>query len=337
MQEGRSIKKVGIACQGGGTHTAFTAGVLKKILKEYPELKKSKYQIIAFSGSSGGAICALLAWYGLLQDSEKKSIELLDSFWEKIMAKNPWDSGINYLVTISTRMRSSGFPVPEISPYLYPPYGQERLKQTLEQLVDFNKIPELLKKTPHLSLFVGSVEVCTGDFRIFKNADITSQVMLASAAVPPLFPAVRIGNRLYWDGLLSHNPPIECFVHDLDADECKVDEIWIIQINPQRRSEEPKTVSDILDRRNELVANLSLNQEIRSIEAFNRWLKEGHFSTDRYKHVEIKKIELDRALDYYSKLDRSPSFVRDLMKYGEEKARIFWEGDSSNPGRPGDS
>ncbi|MBU4491139.1 MAG: patatin-like phospholipase family protein [Euryarchaeota archaeon] len=323
MQKECSIRKVGIACQGGGTHTAFTAGVLKKILKESPNLKKKGYQIIDFSGSSGGAVCALLAWYGLLQNDEKKSIELLDSFWEEMMAKTPWDAGLNYFVTTLTRMRSSGFPIPEISPYHYPPYGQDRLKQILERLVDFNKIQELLKKPSSPSLFVGSVEVCTGNFRIFKNADITSQVILASAAVPLLFPAVKIGDRSYWDGLLSHNPPIECFVHDLDPDECKTDEIWIIQINPQRRSEEPKTVEDILDRRNELAGNLSLNQEISSIEAFNRWLKEGHFSTDRYKYVEIKKIELDLELDYSSKLDRSPSFIRDLMNYGEEKAGIF--------------
>lgn len=323
MQKECSIKKVGIACQGGGTHTAFTAGVLKKILKESPNLNKKGYQIIDFSGSSGGAVCALLAWYGLLQNDEKKSIELLDSFWEEMMANTTWDAGINYFVTTLTRLRSSGFPIPEISPYHYPPYGQNRLKQILEQLVDFNKIQELLKKPSHPSLFVGSVEVCTGNFRIFKNADITSQAILASAAVPLLFPAVKIGDRSYWDGLLSHNPPIECFVHDLDPNECKTDEIWIIQINPQIRSDEPKTVEDIHDRRNELAGNLSLNQEISSIEAFNRWLQDGHFSTDKYKYVEIKKIELDLALDYSSKLDRSPSFIRDLMKYGEDKAESF--------------
>ncbi len=323
MQQECSIRKVGIACQGGGSHTAFIAGVLKKILKEFPNLNKKGYQIIDFSGSSGGAICALLAWYGLLQNDEKKSIELLDSFWEEIKANSPWDAGLNYFVTAMTRMRSSGFPMPEISPYFYPPYGQDRLKQILEQLVDFDKIQELLKKPSHSSLFVGSVEVCTGNFRIFKNADITVEAILASTAVPLLFPAIRIGERSYWDGLLSHNPPIECFVHDLDPDECKTDEIWIIQINPQKRSEEPKTVEDILDRRNELAGNLSLNQEISSIEAFNRWLQEGHFSTDRYKYVTIRKIELDLELDYSSKLDRSPAFIRDLMNYGEEKAGRF--------------
>lgn len=325
MQKECSIRKVGIACQGGGSHTAFTAGVLKKILKESQNLNKKGYQIIDFSGSSGGAICALLAWYGLLQNDEKKSIELLDSFWEEMMANTPWDAGINYFVTTLTRLRSNNFPIPEISPYDYPPYGQDRLKQILEQLVDFNKIQELLRKPPHPSLFVGSVEVCTGVFKIFKNVDITYQAIIASTALPLLFPAIKIGDRSYWDGLLSHNPPIECFVHDLDPDECKTDEIWIIQINPQSRNEEPKSVKDILERRNELAGNLSLNQEISSIEAFNRWLAQGHFSTDRYKYVKIKKIELDLGLDYSSKLDRSPSFIRDLMNYGEEKAGIFLE------------
>lgn len=323
MQKECSIKNIGIACQGGGSHTAFTAGVLKKILKESPNLNKKGYKIIDFSGSSGGAICALLAWYGLLENDEKKSIELLDSFWEEIMANTLWDAGINYFVTTLTRLRSNNFPMPEISPYDYPPYGQDRLKQILEQLVDFNKIQELLRKPSHPSLFVGSVEVCTGTFKIFKNVDITSQSIIASTSLPLLFPAMKIGDRSYWDGLLSHNPPIECFVHDLDPDECKTDEIWIIQINPQSRNEEPKSVKDILERRNELAGNLSLNQEISFIKAFNRWLAQGHFSTDRYKYVKIKKIELDLGLDYSSKMDRSPTFIRKLMNYGEEKAGIF--------------
>lgn len=322
MQKENSIKKIGVACQGGGSHTAFTAGVLKKILKESLNLKKNNYQIVDFSGTSGGAVCALLAWYGLLQNDEKKSIRLLDSFWEGIIANTPWDSWINQWVVTWTKLRSRGLPVPEISPYCYPPHGQKRLKEILERLVDFDKLKELLKPSSP-SLFVGAVEVCTGKFRVFKNANITVEAILASTAVPLLFPAVRVEDIHYWDGLFSHNPPIECFVHDLDPHESKTDEIWIIQINPQSRSEVPKTVEDIFNRRNELAGNLSLYQEINSIEAFNRWLQKGYFTTDKYKYVKIRTIEIDKKLDYPSKLDRSPSFIRDLMNYGEYKAEVF--------------
>ncbi len=55
-------KRIAIACQGSGSHTAFTAGVLKKILSQ----RDKTYDIVALSGTSGGAICAALTWYGLL-------------------------------------------------------------------------------------------------------------------------------------------------------------------------------------------------------------------------------------------------------------------------------
>lgn len=80
--ENNGSRRVAIACQGGGSHTAFTAGVLKRILNE----KKEKYDIVALSGTSGGAICALLTWYGLLTNDRDKAIKLLDSFWTEISA-----------------------------------------------------------------------------------------------------------------------------------------------------------------------------------------------------------------------------------------------------------
>jgi len=85
------VNKIAIACQGGGSHTAFTAGVLKRILKE----KKRKFEIIGLSGTSGGAICALLVWYGLLKNDKKLSIENLDGFWADNSASSFWDSILN--------------------------------------------------------------------------------------------------------------------------------------------------------------------------------------------------------------------------------------------------
>lgn len=78
------VKSVAIACQGGGSHTAFTAGALKRILREMDE----KFNIVAFTGTSGGADCALLAWYGLLTGGKDKAIELLDSFLVPIRKVN---------------------------------------------------------------------------------------------------------------------------------------------------------------------------------------------------------------------------------------------------------
>ncbi len=93
VDEGNGSRRVAIACQGGGSHTAFTAGALKRILQE----NDKKFEIIAFSGTSGGAMCALLAWYGLVKhrkDTDKgkeEAIRNLDDFWDRLSASSPLD------------------------------------------------------------------------------------------------------------------------------------------------------------------------------------------------------------------------------------------------------
>ncbi|HWB71208.1 MAG TPA: patatin-like phospholipase family protein [Egibacteraceae bacterium] len=91
----------------------------------------------------------------------------------------------------------------------------------------------------------------SGEFTIFSSArgDITIDAVVASAAVPNLFRAVRVDGRLCWDGLLSQNPPVR------ELPDARPDEIWVIQINPSARGQEPTSLADILDRRNELAGN----------------------------------------------------------------------------------
>jgi NTE family protein len=85
MDGERKTKRIAIACQGGGSHSAFTAGVLKRLLAE----KLERYEIVALSGTSGGAICALLVWHALLRNDRREAIRLLDSFWEGVSAASP--------------------------------------------------------------------------------------------------------------------------------------------------------------------------------------------------------------------------------------------------------
>jgi len=313
-------RRIAIACQGGGSHTAFTAGVLKRILKE----EKNKFDIVAFSGTSGGAICALLAWYGLLANYKKKSIRLLDSFWQDNSARSYWERIMNEWILWSARMPEL-MAIPAMSPYSYPPWAQDYLKTLLEKHVEFDKLGTLIKKSSP-KLFIGGVDVSSGEFKVFKsdarNHEISAGAILASAAIPTLFRAVHIDNKIYWDGLFSQNPPLKDFIKGHYED--KPDEIWIIQINPRKREEEPKSIKEIEDRRNELAGNLSLNQEIDFIETVNTWIEMKILHDKSFKKVKIVKIEMERDLDMASKLDRNEDFIKDLMDYGEERAgRLF--------------
>jgi NTE family protein len=310
-------RRVAIACQGGGSHTAFTAGALKKLLAGMPE----GYEVSGLSGASGGAICALLAWYALLTDGPPKAAELLDSFWAENSANSYWDMVLNDLFVESNRLQGA-VAMPEVSPYFYPAWAQSRLRAMLEERVDFDRLEGLVRPSGP-RLLVSAVEVLSGTFEVFEDAEVTVEAILASAAVPSLFRAVRIGDGVYWDGLFSQNPPVRNFLAERPLGE-KPDEIWVLQINPQRRAQEPTSATDIMDRRNELSGNLSLEQELHFIRTINGLL--DYLPEDRFKRVEVKKIEMLRNLDAASKLDRSPSFVREMMSYGEEQAESFLGG-----------
>ncbi len=245
------VKSVAIACQGGGNHTAFTAGVLKRILKEENE----NYEIAGLSGTSGGAICALLAWYGLLNNDRNKSIRLLDSFWRDIAANSLWDMLLNDWIICASKLQGI-FPMVDISPYNYPPWAQERMRGILDKLVDFDKIGMLINDSSP-DLLVGAADVLSGEFKVFENSEINAEARIASAAVPTFLRAIHIDGKVYWDGLFSQNPPIKNFIESVNIHE-KPDEIWIIHINPQKRHYEPTSIKEIDDRRNELSGNLSL-------------------------------------------------------------------------------
>jgi NTE family protein len=315
----RDTKRVAIACQGGGSHTAFTAGVLKRLLAE----KLERYEIVALSGTSGGAICALLVWYALLRDDRGEATRLLDSFWQSISSDSFQDQLLNDLFIAVNRMQGA-IVTPEVTPYFYPEWGKDRLKELLEGVVDFGEIQQLVTASSP-KLLVGAVEVRSGEFEVFRNAEITVEKVLASCALPTLFRSVQIGeDGVYWDGLFSQNPPIRDFMREFPDARAKPDEIWVIQINPQRREHVPTKMADISDRRNELAGNLSLHQEIDFLNEINGLL--SYLPEERYKYIEVRKIEMLRELDATSKLDRSPSFIREMVAYGEEQAEEFLEG-----------
>jgi NTE family protein len=312
-----SPRRIAIACQGGGSHTAFTAGALRGIFRNLPET----HAIVGISGTSGGAICALLAWSCLLCNERDRAIDLLEAFWQDTSANFFYDMLLNNLVVLGSRLQDL-VNLPAVNPYFYPPWGQERLRLLLEKYVDFAQLPTYITPSSP-TLLVGAVNVLSGELTIFRDGEIDAEAVLASAAIPTLFRAVHTRGGVYWDGLFSHNPPIRDFVRSNAVTEAKPDEIWIIQINPSVRAEEPMTIQDIQDRRNELAGNLSLNQEVYFIERINQLIATGVISDANYKHVTIRRLMMQRSLDYASKLDRSPSFIQDLIADGEERARAF--------------
>ncbi|MWG34887.1 patatin-like phospholipase family protein [Halomarina oriensis] len=322
------VTNVAIACQGGGSHTAFTAGALRELL---PPLDASPdHRLVGISGTSGGALSALAAWYGLESDGPRYARRLLREAWMDLCAGDPVDWWANEVTVTTARLTNGGAAVPEVSPYYTPtaPWGQHRIRRVLEGLVDFERVNELAEGDDPPELHIGTVDVNGGEFETFGAAAVTPDVMLASMALPEMFRAVELDDddhgHAHWDGLFSQNPPIHELMQVSAAR--KPDELWVLQINPQEREDVPTAMTDIADRRNELSGNLSLNQELRFVEQVNTWLERGHLPEEHFSYTHVHRIGLGRSYDLSSKLDRSPRFVRQLLRLGERRAEEFLDG-----------
>jgi NTE family protein len=316
-----SIPKVAIACQGGGSHAAFAAGVLTRLLG--PELR-GRFQVVALSGTSGGAMCASLAWRGLVASGPDEAVQRLLRFWRDLEVHDLVDAIGNFWAVSLAR-----WPVTlEVSPYLYDPPAEPRLMELLRAHLDLDQLPRDRERRSRPRLLVGATDVLTGDRVIFPGETLTYDDLIASAAVPPLFRAVHADGHLYWDGLFATNPPVREFT-DL---EDRPDEIWVVQINPQHREGEPRSMREIVDRRNELAGNLSLGQELYFVDRINQLIDRHEGLVARYKRIRLRIVELEaEGLDYPSKLDRRSSFIEHLVESGRERAEWFFDARSEWP------
>lgn len=347
------MRKVAIACQGGGSQTAFTAGVLRAF---FANGLQDRREVVSLSGTSGGAICAALAWYGLLklaQGDPKPIPQRILEFWEELSAQAPVERAVDDSIAALLRITDRGMlPHFELSPAslatrmtvgwltsLLPRHEFTDLKRLLEKHIHFGQLKELTgPKSP--VLLVGAADVLTGELKKFnsRRGEISVHAILASAAVPTIFPAVEVAGHYYWDGLFSDNPPVQELIRARSVGGENIpDEVWVIQINPNHCKRVPATPGEVIDRRNQMVGNISLLQNLEVIELVNLFLREralsaevlARFGITKRDPIDVRFIrmseELQDSLDYVSKLTRGPDHIAALMADGEQQGRAFME------------
>ncbi|MGK7873727.1 MAG: patatin-like phospholipase family protein [Xenococcaceae cyanobacterium] len=353
--------KVAIACQGGGSQTAFTAGVLKALFENKIQ---DYFNIVSLSGTSGGAICAFLIWYALKKGEDPVWKRLLD-FWEDNTAQTYQERFFNDFVIKSLEWASKGvIPQYNLSPssplsktlFSFATAGIRSrftdLKELLETHVDFSELEALGAQPEPPILILGACNILTGKLHKFNSRyeSIKVEHLLASACVPNIFPAVFIETMAYWDGLFSDNPPIRTLIRSAFVGAENIpNEIWVIKINPTETDKIPTAADDIADRRNELEGNVSLFQSLDQIEFLNSlFLKEAFneeflsqfaikepfkipksFAEDPDQPYHIPMIEMSedlaKSLNYESKLDRCPENIKRLIEDGEKQGKQFLE------------
>ncbi|HET6185011.1 MAG TPA: patatin-like phospholipase family protein [Acetobacteraceae bacterium] len=351
--------KIAIACQGGGSQTAFTAGALKGLCEAG---FGQEFDLVSISGTSGGAVCAALLWFAFEKDEAPPWGRLI-SFWRDNTAQNWFEQAFNLLVVGALRMANSGvLPTLQLSPASplvqaaghAATFGHREnfrdFRALLQTHLDFEEIAAWGPRAKRPVLMIGAANVSTGKLAKFisSRAPIRAEHLLASCAVPSIFPAVQIDGEAYWDGLFSDNPPVQELIRPGSVGAGNIpDEIWLIKINPTACAHVPVRPDDILDRRNQLEGNISLFQQLRHLEMLNDMLLDDafrpeyrtrfdiqapiripkSFAADPDKPYHIPCMEMPPAmqdsLDFESKLDRSAAHIDHLIAAGEACARRF--------------
>src|SRR6202166_824559 len=309
---------VDLALQGGGSHGAFTWGVLDRLIEE-PWLR-----IDAISGTSAGAMNAALVADGWMQGGAEGARAALAPYWRRVsraaafspLQRSPIDRLMGrWTLDTSPAYVAMDLMARVISPYDLNPLGFNPLRTILAESIDFGR----LANAP-IRLFITATNVRTGRGRIFRNAEITADVLLASACLPTMFQAIEIDGDPYWDGGYAGNPTLTPLIRESDAHDT-----ILVQINPRERTDTPRTASEILDRRNEISFNSPLMKELRMIALLREVADPGTGEGARWAQMRMHRIRTDILAQFgaSSKLNAEWDFVDMLRTEGRKAASEF--------------
>ncbi len=279
------VKPINLALQGGGAHGAFTWGVLDRLLED------GRTFFEGVSGTSAGAFNAVALAAGLQEDGAQGARDKLEALWRAASDAarlSPLRGSRSSQVAFDLMSRM-------VSPYQFNPMDLNPLRGLLEDAIDF---PALRRGAP-VRLFVAATEVASGRARVFETREISVDVVLASACLPQLHHAVKIGRHHYWDGGFSANPAILPVV-----EACETPDTLIVQLNPDRDSELPTRAGEISARMMRLTFNQPFRREIETIELCRRVAREGISVGGRLRRrVKRHRFHLIEAAPYTKDLE----------------------------------
>jgi NTE family protein len=309
---------VDLALQGGGAHGAFTWGVLDRLLEE-PRL-----EIEGISGTSAGAMNAAVLISGQAAGGAEGAKAALEQFWRRVsdaallspFRRTPLDVMLGrWTLDTSPMFVTLDLMARIFSPYDLNPHGANPLRDILADCIDFYRVAK-----SQVKLFVTATNVHTGRGHIFRNADLTPEVLLASACLPTLFQAIEIDGEAYWDGGYAGNPTITPLIRD-----CASSDTILVQVNPVERPGTPRSARDIINRVNEVSFNATLLKELRMMALLRQVSDPGNSEGARWAKMRIHRISSATMteLGYSSKLNAEWDFFIMLRNEGRRSAEAF--------------
>ncbi len=320
-----TTKTINLALQGGGSHGAFTWGVLDRLLED------ERLLFEGISGASSGAINAAVFASGYCSGGRNGARAALRNFWDQVANEfSEIFSGPFYLSMLNPFNGSQPSALDAylsltktFSPYHLNPMDMNPLRDLVAQSIDF----ELLRKECPFKLFVAATHVRTGKLRIFENRELTADALMASACLPSIHRAVEIDGESYWDGGFTGNPPVFPLIFN-----CKHTDIVIVMLQPLEVEETPVTAEEIQERTSTLSFNSAFLREMRAI-AFSKkmiekdWMPGGKLE-NRMHDINIHIIQDQALAAQYSSRTRYntlPSFINLFYKEGYAAADIWLE------------
>lgn len=316
-------KPINLALQGGGSHGAFTWGVLDKLLET------QLFTIEGISATSAGSMNAVVLAQGMLNGGEEGARSLLHDFWyamselgKKFGASfsTPMDALLEPYLKESVSFFLFNTMTSLFSPYQFNPSNFHPMREVLENILDIKK----LRKNGQIKLFICATNVKTGKIHIFNNAELSIEAILASACLPKLFQAVEVNNEHYWDGGYLGNPAIFPLIY-----ETKTQDILVVHTVPIAREEVPTSVLEIETRLREVSFNSSLMREMRAIAFVTKLIDEGWLKKEyesRVRKIFMHSLIADQAIKSFSMSSVSKmdwEFLIQLRDLGRQAAEAW--------------
>ncbi|MGF1659078.1 MAG: patatin-like phospholipase family protein [Rubrimonas sp.] len=316
----RETLLIDLALQGGGSHGAFTWGVLDRML-EAPWI-----EIEGISGTSAGAMNAVVLAHGMATGGREGARAALAEFWRRVSraaAMSPFQrTPLDKIMGRWTLDNSPAYLAADLMARLISPYAigmgdYNPLRDLLCDMLDF----EAIANGP-VKLFITATNVRTGRGRVFRRHEITPEVLLASACLPTLHKAVEIDGEAYWDGGFSGNPTITPLVNECDAHD-----VVLVQINPVERPGVPKDARDIQSRLNEISFNATLLKELRMMALLRKVVDAGAGEGALWADMRMHRITTDLMVELgaSSKLNAEWAFLEMLRDEGRRATEAFAE------------
>jgi NTE family protein len=319
----RGKKRVNLALQGGGAHGAFTWGVLDHLLQD------GRLTVEGISGTSAGAVNAVMLADGLRSGGEEEARKRLADFWRAASLGGdlpPLQRAV--IGRLFSLLPAEGSPTLDwftawsryLSPYDVNPLNINPLKDLIERFVDFDAL-----RADQRPLFIAATNVQTGRLHIFPHEKISAEAVMASACLPAVFRAVEIDGVAYWDGGYLGNPVLYPFFRATESED-----VLIVQINPLVRKKLPTSTREIMSRVNEITFNAPLLSELRAIEFVNRLIDQGRLprgtGEHEYRRINVHRIVLEGLGERFAtatKLRNDYDSFQLLRKLGQRAARRF--------------